>query len=222
MKCAAEKYSRNELEISIARDDYHHQGGLPNNFLQALPAAEQAFRAVNTVRDEYLLDFHQCRRAEYPGQAGRILRTIGGSSSIWICIFRPMMRQSILRKNIRRLSGAMAITMSAICGISGRQVIPRLRHGQFARNWGSSGNLFRMSGSWLIFTGSTISCFPMAVWRMHLSAGMFRPANITTLMRSSKRSMDSHAERCGRMRLLSGTGRSITKGGFINQGSFCR
>ena len=84
------------------------------------------------------------------------------------------------------------------------------------------GNHFRMSGSWLIFTGSTMSCSPMAVWRMHLSAGMFRPANITTLTRSSTRSMDSAAEKCGRMPLLSGIGRSITKGGFISQGSFCR
>ena len=57
MKCASEKYSRNELEASIARDDYHHQGSLPNNFLQTLPAAEQALRAVSTFKDEYLLDY---------------------------------------------------------------------------------------------------------------------------------------------------------------------
>ena len=44
----------------------------------------------------------------------------------------------------------------------------------------------------------------------------------TTLTRSSTRSMDSAAEKCGRMPLLSGIGRSITKGGFISQGSFCR
>ena len=36
------------------------------------------------------------------------------------------------------------------------------------------------------------------------------------------RRMDSAAEKCGRMPLLSGIGRSITKGGFISQGSFCR
>jgi hypothetical protein len=40
------------LTESIARDDYHHQGSLPNNFLQTLPAAEQAFRAINTFKDE--------------------------------------------------------------------------------------------------------------------------------------------------------------------------
>lgn len=55
--CAKEHYTVAELKKSITRDDYHHQGGLPNNFLQVLPAAEQAFRAVNTFRDEYLLDY---------------------------------------------------------------------------------------------------------------------------------------------------------------------
>ena len=56
-KCAEEKLSYDALGKSISRDDYHHQGSLPNNFLQTLPAAEQAFRAINTFKDEYLLDF---------------------------------------------------------------------------------------------------------------------------------------------------------------------
>lgn len=56
-KCAAEKYSREALEKSIARDDFHHQGSLPNNFYETLPTMEQAFRAVNTFKDEYLLDY---------------------------------------------------------------------------------------------------------------------------------------------------------------------
>lgn len=55
--CASEKYSYDTLGTSIARDDYHHQGSLPNNFMQTLPAAEQAFRAINTFKDEYLLDY---------------------------------------------------------------------------------------------------------------------------------------------------------------------
>ena len=42
---------------SIDRDDYHHQGSLLNNFLQTLPTAEQAFHAINTCKDEYLLDY---------------------------------------------------------------------------------------------------------------------------------------------------------------------
>ena len=39
-RCAEEKYSREALMESIARDDYHHQGSLPNNFMQTLPVAE--------------------------------------------------------------------------------------------------------------------------------------------------------------------------------------
>ncbi|MCD7789981.1 MAG: PDDEXK nuclease domain-containing protein [Bacteroides thetaiotaomicron] len=56
-KCASEKYSREELERSIASDDYHHQGKLPNNFMQTLSTADQAFRTINTFKDEYLLDY---------------------------------------------------------------------------------------------------------------------------------------------------------------------
>ena len=53
----AGKLSLDALKASIARDDYRHQCRLPNNFMQTLPAAEQAFRAINTFKDEYLLDF---------------------------------------------------------------------------------------------------------------------------------------------------------------------
>ena len=56
-KCAREKMSREELENSITRDDFHHHGTLPNNFAQTLPAADQAYRAISTFKDEYLLDF---------------------------------------------------------------------------------------------------------------------------------------------------------------------
>ena len=56
-RSAAEKYSRGDLEASIARDDYHHQGNLPNNFLKAIPSAGQALRAISAFKDEYLLDF---------------------------------------------------------------------------------------------------------------------------------------------------------------------
>ena len=34
-----EGFSVEELEASIARDDYRHQGALPNNFARALPSA---------------------------------------------------------------------------------------------------------------------------------------------------------------------------------------
>lgn len=55
--CAAEHYSVEALRRSIARDDYRHQGQLPNNFLQTLPKSQQALRAIATSKDEYLLDF---------------------------------------------------------------------------------------------------------------------------------------------------------------------
>ncbi len=53
----AGKLNLEALKESIANDDYHHRGSLPNNFTQTLPAAEQAFRAINTFKDEYLLDY---------------------------------------------------------------------------------------------------------------------------------------------------------------------
>ena len=56
-RCATERFSYEALGRSIASDDYHHQGRLPNNFYETLPAADQAFRAVNTFKDEYLLDY---------------------------------------------------------------------------------------------------------------------------------------------------------------------
>ncbi|MBQ6959897.1 MAG: DUF1016 family protein [Clostridia bacterium] len=56
-RAADEKLSYDSLKRSIAADDYHHQGNLPNNFVRALPAADQAFRAISTFKDEYLLDF---------------------------------------------------------------------------------------------------------------------------------------------------------------------
>jgi len=56
-RSADEKYSVKELKQSIASDDYHHQGALPNNFTKTLSASGQALKAINTFKDEYLLDF---------------------------------------------------------------------------------------------------------------------------------------------------------------------
>ena len=56
-KCAGEHLTVDDLEKSILNDDFRHQGSLSNNFLRALPAGVQAFRAINTFKDEYLLDF---------------------------------------------------------------------------------------------------------------------------------------------------------------------
>ena len=56
-RCAMEKYSREALEASIARDDYHHQGSLPNNFLRTISTGQQALKAIGAFKDEYLLDY---------------------------------------------------------------------------------------------------------------------------------------------------------------------
>ncbi len=56
-EAAQNHFSVETLKRAIREDDYHHQGTLPNNFLQALTSEEQAFRAVNAFKDEYLLDF---------------------------------------------------------------------------------------------------------------------------------------------------------------------
>ncbi|MBQ9663399.1 MAG: DUF1016 family protein, partial [Oscillospiraceae bacterium] len=55
--CAAEHLTVDALKESIARDDYHHQGSLPNNFMRTISAGQQALKAVSTFKDEYLLDF---------------------------------------------------------------------------------------------------------------------------------------------------------------------
>ena len=56
-RCAQERYSVDALKRSIAADDFRHQGELPNNFPKTLSVTEQAFRAVNAFKDEYLLDY---------------------------------------------------------------------------------------------------------------------------------------------------------------------
>ncbi len=56
-RCANERYSREALVRAIERDDYHHQGQMPNNFVQTLPSSQQALWAINTFKDEYLLDY---------------------------------------------------------------------------------------------------------------------------------------------------------------------
>lgn len=56
-RCADEHFTVEALKNSLAADDYHHQGSLPNNFVRTLPAGEQALKAIGTFKDEYLLDY---------------------------------------------------------------------------------------------------------------------------------------------------------------------
>lgn len=56
-RCADEHLTVEELKSSLAGDDYHHQGSLPNNFARTIPATQQALKAIGTFKDEYLLDY---------------------------------------------------------------------------------------------------------------------------------------------------------------------
>ena len=56
-RCASEHFTVEALQNSIASDDYHHQGSLPNNFMRTISAGQQALKAISTFKDEYLLDY---------------------------------------------------------------------------------------------------------------------------------------------------------------------
>ena len=56
-RCAEEHMSVQALKKSIASDEFHHQGALPNNFAKTLSSSVQAYKAVNAFKDEYLLNF---------------------------------------------------------------------------------------------------------------------------------------------------------------------
>lgn len=56
--CHIYKPTTEELPKIIKQQDlFHHQGSMPNNFVQAMPDYKQAFRAIQMFKDEYLLDF---------------------------------------------------------------------------------------------------------------------------------------------------------------------
>lgn len=55
--CAREHYRVEDLKRAIRNDDYHHKGALPNNFLATIPEPARALRAIETFKDEYLLDY---------------------------------------------------------------------------------------------------------------------------------------------------------------------
>lgn len=56
--CHNYKPTTEDLPQIIKKQDlYHHQGSLPNNFVQTIPDYKQAFRTMQMFKDEYLLDF---------------------------------------------------------------------------------------------------------------------------------------------------------------------
>lgn len=56
-RCADEHFTVEELKSSLAADEYHHQGSLPNNFARTIPSGQQALKAIGVFKDEYLLDY---------------------------------------------------------------------------------------------------------------------------------------------------------------------
>ena len=54
---AKESLSVRALQKAIQLDEYKHRGAMPNNFVQILPASQQALKAIGMFKDEYLLDF---------------------------------------------------------------------------------------------------------------------------------------------------------------------
>ncbi len=55
--CANEFLKVDTVKKLMKEDLYHNQGSLPNNFMEKLPTAEIARRAVLAFKDEYILDF---------------------------------------------------------------------------------------------------------------------------------------------------------------------
>jgi predicted nuclease of restriction endonuclease-like (RecB) superfamily len=56
-ECADKFLTVDALKTYLRSDMYSKAGTMPNNFLQTLPAAEQARRAIRSFKEEYMLDF---------------------------------------------------------------------------------------------------------------------------------------------------------------------
>ena len=54
---AKKSLSVRALQKAIQLDEYKHKGAMANNFVQTLPASQQALKAISMFKDEYLLDF---------------------------------------------------------------------------------------------------------------------------------------------------------------------
>lgn len=50
-------WNKYTLRDYLKADLYNHRGTLPNNFTSTIPSTQQALKAVNAFKDEYLLDF---------------------------------------------------------------------------------------------------------------------------------------------------------------------
>ena len=55
-KCASNHLSTRQLEEIIDTDLYNRQGELPNNFSESIQDSRYLYKAINTFKDEYLLN----------------------------------------------------------------------------------------------------------------------------------------------------------------------
>ena len=56
-QAAVMHWDKYKLRDMLKADLFHHQAKLPNNFLQTIPKHQQALKAIEMFKDEYLLDF---------------------------------------------------------------------------------------------------------------------------------------------------------------------
>lgn len=54
---ATMSWDKYKLRNMLKADLFHHQAKMPSNFLQTMPKKQQALRAIEMFKDEYLLDF---------------------------------------------------------------------------------------------------------------------------------------------------------------------
>ena len=84
-RASHEHYRVEDLKRSIRNDDYHHQGQIPNNFLETMPSSSRALRAIEAFKDAvpWAGDLRHSRgraegRARSPAQHRRPQGVAGG------------------------------------------------------------------------------------------------------------------------------------------------
>jgi predicted nuclease of restriction endonuclease-like (RecB) superfamily len=56
-QAAVQRWDKYTLRDNLRADLFHHQGKMPNNFMQTIPERQQALKAIEMFKDEYLLDY---------------------------------------------------------------------------------------------------------------------------------------------------------------------
>ena len=56
-EAALNHWNLDQLSAGIKRDDFHHRGAMPSNFMATIPDTALARKTLDMFRDEYLLDF---------------------------------------------------------------------------------------------------------------------------------------------------------------------